>query len=120
MADLVVVKFAKVLDIKLALVGVGDGGGGIDLHALHVRDGTDDVAELADAAGLDQDAVGVVFLHHLRQRDGKVAHQGAADAAAVELVDLDARLGHKAAVDADLAELVLDQNQLLALVGLGD
>ena len=119
-ADLVVVELAEVLDIHLALRRVADRHRRVHVHALHALYGADDVAQLADAAGLDQDAVGVVGLDHLVQRLGKVAHQGAADAAAVELVHLDARLGHEAAVDADLAEFVLDQHELLARVGLRD
>ena len=120
MADLVVVELAEVLDIHLALRRVADRHRRVHVHALHALHGADDVAQLADAAGLDQDAVGVVGLDHLVQRLGEVAHQGAADAAAVELVHLDARLGHEAAVDADLAEFVLDQHELLARVGLRD
>ena len=44
----------------------------------------------------------------------------AADAAGVQLIDLDAGLLQEAAVDADLTELVLDQNDLLAGKGLLD
>src|SRR5699024_12145092 len=65
-------------------------------------------------------SVGVVLVHHLAQGLAEVAHQGAADAPGVQLVDLDARLLQKAAVDADLAELVLDQHHLLPLEGLTD
>ena len=119
-ADLVVVEFAEVLDVQLALRRVADRHRRVHVHALHALHRADDVAQLADAAGLDQDAVGVVGFHDLVQRLGEIAHQGAADAAAVELVHLDARLGHEAAVDADLAEFVLDQHKLLAHVGLGN
>ena len=119
-AHLVVVELPEVFDVHLCLGRVADHGGGVHFHALHPLHGADDVAELAHAAGLDQDAVGVVLLHHLMQRLGEIAHQGTADAAGVQLVHPDARLGQKAAVDADLAELVLDQHQLLALIGLGD
>ena len=119
-AHLVVVKFAEVFDIHPALGRVADHGGGVHLHALHALHSPEDVAELAHAAGLDEDAVGVVLLHHLLQGLGEVAHQGAADAAGVQLVHPNARLGHEAAVNADFAELVLDQHQLLALIGLGD
>ena len=74
----------------------------------------------AHAGGLDDDAVGVVLLHHLLQGGAEVAHQRAADAAGVQLVDLDAAFLQKAAVNADLAELVLDQHHLLAGKGLFD
>ena len=68
----------------------------------------------------DDDAVGVVLLHHLLQGGAEIAHQRAADAAGVQLVDLDAAFLQKAAVNADLAELVLDQHHLLTGKGLFD
>ena len=62
----------------------------------------------------------MVGLHHLFQGFPEVAHQGAADAAGVQLIDLDARLPHEAAVDADLTEFVLDEDQLFAVEGFLD
>ena len=47
-------------------------------------------------------------------------YQGAADAAGIHLRDLDAGILQKAAVDADLTELVLDQDHFLAMEGLGE
>ena len=120
--DLVVEKLAEVFHVHPALVRVHDGREAIEhqlvgLHALH---GADDVAQLADARGLDEDAVGVELREHLLQRVGKVAHEAAADAAGVHLVDLHAGVLEEAAVDGDLAELVFDQHDLFARVGLGD
>ena len=57
----------------------------------------------------------MVGLNDLFQRFAEVADQAAANAAGVQLVDLDASLTHEAAVDADLTEFVLDQDDLLAL-----
>ena len=57
---------------------------------------------------------------HLLQRVGKVAHEAAADAAGVHLVDLYAGVLEEAAVDGDLTELVFDQHDLFARVRLGD
>ena len=85
-----------------------------------VLHGTDNVAQLANAGRLDQDAVRMISLHDLFQRLTEVAHQGAADAAGVQLVDLNASLTHKAAVNADLAEFVFDQHQLFAYIALTD
>ena len=48
----------------------------------------------------------------------EVAHQRAADAPGGHLGDLDAGLLQKAAVDADLAELVLNEHQLFPGEGL--
>ena len=119
---LIVEEFTEVLHVHLALARIHHGGEAIQ-HcpfgggALH---GADNVGELAHARGLNEDAVGCVLGQHLRQGLAEIAHEGAADAAGIHLVDLDARLGEEAAVDADLTELVLDEYQLLACVGLGD
>ena len=117
MADLVVVKFAEVLHIQLDLVDVGHRDKAVELDRQrrgHALDGAGHVGQLADAGRLDEDAVGVVGLDDLLERFAEVAHQAAADAAGVELVDLDAGFAHEAAVDADLAEFVLDQHELFA------
>ena len=73
-----------------------------------------------DAGRLDQDAVGRILRNDLLERAAEIAHQRAADAAGVHLRDLDAGLLQKAAVNADLAELILDQDELLAVIGLLD
>ena len=57
----------------------------------------------------------MISLHDLFQCLAEIAHQGAADAAGVQLVDLNASLTHKAAVNADLAEFVFDQHDLFTL-----
>ena len=123
MADLVVVELTEVLHIHLDLVDVGHGNEAAQLNIQmlgHALDSAGHVGQLADAGGLDNDAVGVVLLHHLLQSGAEIAHQRAADAAGVQLIDLDAGLLQEAAVDADLTELVLDQNDLLAGKGLLD
>ena len=122
-ADLVVVELTEVLHIHLDLadVGHGDEAAQLNIQMLgHALDSAGHVGQLADAGGLDDDAVGVVLLHHLLQSGAEIAHQRAADAAGVQLIDLDAGLLQKAAVDADLAELVLDEHDLLACKGLFD
>ena len=122
-ADLVVVELAEVLHIHLHLVHIGHGDKAVQLHIQmlgHAFHSAGHIGELAHAGGLDDDAVGVVLLHHLLQGGAEVAHQRAADAAGVQLVDLDAAFLQKAAVNADLAELVLDQHHLLAGKGLFD
>ena len=122
-ADLVVVELTEVLHIHLDLVHIGHGDKAVQLHIQmlgHAFHGAGHIGELAHAGGLDDDAVGVVLLHHLLQSGAEIAHQRAADAAGVQLIDLDAGLLQKAAVDADLAELVLDEHDLLACKGLFD
>ena len=120
--DLVVEELTEVLHIHFALGGVGHGGEAVEDGVLHLQvfDGPDDVGQLAHAGGLDEDAVGVILLHHLAQGPAKVAHQAAADAAGVHLGDLDAGILEEAAVDADLAELIFDEDELFPLIGLAD
>ena len=116
---LVVEEFAEVLHIDLGLLGVHHGGEAVegDVVGVDPLHGADHVGKLAHARGLDQDSVGSVLGKDLFQRPAEVPHQGAADAAGVHLVHLNARILHEGAVDADLAEFVLDQHQLFALVG---
>ena len=120
--DLVVVELAEVLHIHLDLARVGHGHGVAqrDLVIRHLAHGGNDVGQLAHAGRLDQNTVGMVLGNDLLQRLAKIAHQRAADAAGVHLGDVDAGILQKAAVNADLAELVLDQHQLLPLVAFGD
>ena len=123
MADLVVVELTEVLHIHLDLVDIGHGDKAVQLHIQvlsHTLHSAGDIAQLAHTGGLNDDAVGVVLLHHLLQSGTEIAHQRAADAACVQLVDLDAGLLQEAAVDADLTKLVLDQDHLLARKGFLD
>ena len=123
--DLVVVELTEVLHIDLDLAGVGHGDIAVELELARALvdgalDGDDDVRELADAARLNEDAVGVELRHDLFERLVEVTDEGAADAARGHLGDLDAGLLQKAAVDVDLAEFVFDQHELFAAVGFRD
>ena len=111
---LVFIKFPEILQIHLRPQGVrhGDLAAGLPVVPLQLAHGGVHVAELAHAAGLDEDAVRVETLHHFPQGLGEIPHQAAADAAGVHLRDLDARLLEEAAVDADLPEFIFDQHQL--------
>ena len=120
--DLIHVELAEVLAVDARLLRVDDRDAAFDHDVVgqHAANRALDVAELAHAGRLDQDAVGMELLQHLFKRFGKIADERAADAARVHLGDLDARFLQERAVDADLAELVLDQNELFAGVRLGD
>ena len=113
--NLVVIKFAKVLHVDLALGGVCHGYHAADLHILGFGTlyGLRHIAELANAGGLDENTVRMVFLHDLFQGLAKVTYQRAADAAGVHLRDLNAGLLQKAAIDTDLAELIFDEHDFL-------
>ena len=75
---------------------------------------------LAYAGGLDEDAVRGELLMDLAQSLVEVTHQRAADAAGGHLADLHAGILQETAVDADLPELVFNEYQLLALIGLAE
>ena len=119
---LVVVELAEVLGVDLDFSGIHNGNG---VAQSYVRAGdlvhsTDYVGQLAHAGGFDDNPVGVVLVNDLRQSLAKVAHQGAADAAGIHLRNVDAGVLQKAAVNADLAKLILNQHQLLSLVAFRD
>ena len=118
--DLVDEELAEVLGVHAALADIGNGGAALEgdfVAVHHVHHHAADVGELAHAGGFDDDAVGMIGADQLVQRAAEVAHQRAADAAGVQLGDLDAGIAHEAAVHADLAVFVLQQYHLLALEG---
>ena len=117
---LVVEKLAEVLHVHLALFDVGNRGKAVQDHALmrNVLHGANNVRELADTRGLDQNTVGTVLGQNLLERLAEISHQRTTDTAAVHLGHFDPRVLHKAAVNADLAKLVLDQHQLLPRIRL--
>ena len=120
--DLIVEEFAKVLHIHLALVDVNNGGEAVQDSPLHLYtlNGADDIGELADTRRLNENAIGREFGQHLFQCLAEVPDEGAADTARVHFGDLNARILHEAAVDADLTEFVFDQNELFADICLFD
>ena len=120
--DLIAVELREIFHIHFALGSVDDGGEGIQRHVFDARVlyGANDVAELAHAGRLDNDAVGVVLLLDLPQCLAEIAHQTAANAAGIHLGDLNAGLAQKAAVNANLAEFVLNDDQHLIMIGFLD
>ena len=120
--DLIEEEFAEVLGVHLGLLGVDNRDKAVEddrlvlCNALH---GSDDVGQLADTRGLDQNACRVVGLDDFLQCLAEVTDQRAADAARVHLGDLDTGILEEAAVNADLAELVLDQHDLFTLERFG-
>ncbi len=116
--QLIDIELTEVLDIHAALGGVAYGG-----HAAHFyfafaqnrlyRCGN--IRQLADAGRLNDDAIRCVLAQHIAQCLFKVTDQCAADAAGIHFVDLNAGVLQETAVDADFAELILNQNDLLTL-----
>ena len=116
--DLVVEELTEILMIDLCLFRVHDGYAAAE-HNVIIQNRTDrgfHIGQLADAGRLDQDMVGMKLRQNFLQSLGKVTDQGAADAARVHFRDLDPGVLQKGAVDSDLAEFILDQNNLLSCI----
>ena len=81
--DLVVEKLTEVLHVDAAFAGVNncDKTGHNHLGIADSLDRTNDVGKLADTRGLNEDAVGMELLLHLRESLAEIADQRAADAA---------------------------------------
>ena len=122
MLHLVIEELTEVFHIHLGLGGIHHGGKTVQHHIVHLQvlHRPDDIAEFAHTRGFNEDTVGVIGLHHLLQRLAEITHQAAADAAAVHLGNVDARLLQKAAVNADLAELIFNEDKLFAGISLSD
>ena len=120
--DLVVEEFTEILLIHLAFFRIDNRGEAVQLHIMHMQilHSADDVAQLADARRLDQNAVGVIFLEHLLERLAEISHKATADAAGVHLIDLDACFFQESAVNADLTEFVFDQHEFFTLIAVLD
>ena len=120
--DLVREELAEVLHVHPVSLGVHHSGEAVelDLFIIEVLDRDDDVRELAYAGRLDEYPVRIVFFDHLIEGLSEVSHEGAAYAARYHLVDLNAGLSQESRVHADLAEFVLDQNDVLRVVAFGD
>jgi len=118
--DLIGKELAKILEADLAAGTVDDGNRAAQLHLDFlggIDDGLGDIRQLADARGLDDHTVGVELGDDLLEGFAEVADQRAADAARVHFGNFYAGLLEETAVDADLAELVLDEDDLFALEG---
>ena len=120
--DLVIVEFSEILHIYLDFARICHSHGISQCHIFpgDLIDSANHVRELANTGGFNEDPIRRVLLDHLGQRLAEITHQGAANAAGVHLGNVDPGILQKAAVNADLPELVFDQNQFLALIGLTD
>ena len=122
MLHLVIEELAKVFHIHLGFGSVHHGGKAVQHHIVHfqVLHRTNYIAQLAHAGRLDQNAVGVIGLHHLLQRLAEIAHQTAADAAAVHFGNVNTRFLQKTTVNADFTKLIFNEDKLFAGISLSD
>ena len=88
------------------------------LHLVIDEERLRDRAGIGQPGRLDQDVVELVLpLHQVAEDADQVAAHGAADAAVVHLEDLFLGVDDELLIDADLAELVLDDGDPLAVLG---
>ena len=88
------------------------------LHFVVHEERLRDRAGVGHAGRLDQDVVELVApLHQVADDADEVAANGAADAPVVHLEDLFLGVDDQLLIDADLAELVLDDRDALAVIG---
>ena len=86
------------------------------LHLVVDEEGLGHRGRVGQAGRLDQDVVeAVLALHQVAEDADQVAADGAADAAVVHLEDLFLGADDQLLIDADLAELVLDDGLLAVL-----
>ena len=94
----------------------GHQGSHLTIHGLrHLHDRYHNVRQLGHTGGLHENPVRMIGLNNLSQIRCKVADQRTANAAAVNLRHGDSCLLEKTGVNADLTELILNNNDLLIL-----
>ena len=123
MFDLIVEELTEVLHVHLALCNVYYGNKVINRDAClfgNIINRSDNVRKLADARGLDDDSIGLEFVLYLNKCLSEITDKCTADTTGVKLVDRNACVFEESRIDSDLAEFVLDEYELLALVGLID
>ena len=113
--------FAHVVEVLDDMSGINDGDDGVELQVrLHLLVGEKRLryrAGVGQSGRLDQDVVELVLaLEELAEDTDEIAADGAADAAVVHLEDFFLGLDHQILIDADLAELVLDNGDALAVL----
>ena len=117
MLHLVQEEFAEVLHIALRLLRIYDSDHAIQLDrllAVYIEHCSSYIRQLAYARRLNQNAVRMIFADNLLKCLAEIADQRAADAAGIHLGNLDAGIFQKPAVNSDLTELILDQDNLLS------
>jgi hypothetical protein len=116
--NLIVEKLAEVADIHAAAACINNGDLRAYLAVGHTCNGLGNIGKLSDTGWLDKNAIGMVLLDDLLQCHGEVTDEGAADAAGVHLRNLNACVAQKSTVNGDLAELVLDEDELFVFIAL--
>jgi hypothetical protein len=116
--NLVVIEFAEVLHVNLNLACISNGNRAAQHNIVsgHLLNSSNHVRQFAHTGRFNHDPIRMIALNNLHQSLAEIAHQTAADAAGIHFRNIDTGILQKTAVNSDLAELVLDQNQLFTAV----
>ena len=90
-SNLIREKFSEISQVHFAFFHIRHCGITVELDLtfiFHVLHSLDHIGHLSYTGGFNNDAVRMVFLHHLHQRCTKITYQGTADAAGIHLADL--------------------------------
>ena len=90
-SNLIREKFSEISQVHFAFFHIRHCGITVELDLtfiFHVLHSLDHIGQLSYTGGFNNDAVRMVFLHHLHQRCTKITYQGTADAAGIHLADL--------------------------------
>ena len=102
------------------LLGIDHGDDRVEPHILaelrDIQEGLRDRAGIGDAGGLDEQVIEPAALEELLDALDEVLAHGAADAAVVDLDDFLGLVLDELAVDADLADLVDDDAEFVAVL----
>ena len=117
--NLVIIKLTKVFHIDLYLCAIHNSNGIAQCNLLignlfHCRN---DIRQLTNAGGLNDNSVGIVFPDYFGQCLAKISHKRTANTAGIHLGNVDARILQKTAVNANFTEFIFDKNQLFSLIG---
>ena len=120
--NLIFIEFAEVLYIHLCLCAVNNCDARIDsdVFVACIVDRCNNVRKLADARWFDDNAVRVISFNSFLESLCEVAYQCAADAAGIHFCNFNACVLQKAAVNADFAEFIFDEDKLFALENISD
>jgi hypothetical protein len=112
--NLIVEEFTKILHIHLAFVCIYNGSESVQNGVATVFFDSlyraNNVAELTNARGLNQNTIRMIFVQRLFQRRAEITDQTTADATGIHFGHFNTGILHKAAVNADLTKFVFNEH----------
>ena len=117
---LIVIELAEVFHIHFAFTRIGNSGKAVKLRVRRVNllHSLDNIRKLTHSRGLDNYSIGLILVKHLFKRLRKISDKRAADTSRVHLGYLNTRILKESAVNTDLSEFILNQNDLFSIISL--